>query len=594
MQKLAVALLLLSSAALSRAQVADTILVNGKIVTMDAADSIAEAVAIRRGRIIEVGAKEPVLRHKGNATRLIDLQGQTATPGLIDAHLHFAGVEPVYSIDLGKVSSIEEVLRLVRERVSKAQPGEWIQGQGWDEGKLAEHRYIYAADLDRIAPNNPVWLIHTTGHYGVANSVALRMAHISIGAQSPQAGTIDEDAKGRPTGVLKEEAAMLLVTKLIPPYSHGQLRDGYLTTMAALNKEGITGVKDPGMALENWSVYRELRDQNKLTIHLFALWRGGTSVKQTQAVVTRMLSLPKTQDDVLISSGVKLFMDGSGGARTAWMHKDWNKNFTETDTGNRGYPLTDPEIYRQQVRLIHDAGIHIGTHAIGDRAIDWVVDTYAEVLKDKPTKGLRHSIIHANIPSDHAITAMAALESQYDAGYPEAQAEFMYWIGDTYAGNFGPLFAPDAVAHLSGTRYSLGGWLGLPGDAVSAPLGHLGLNGAGDAQRDLWQAAVRNGGGCGYSCRLTFLYELGGASIVSRKPHWFNRTWQGCRYRHLGSRSIYGRHRSGERHAVYDDALSGAGCLRSILAIAERLGSRSYKKAPGKGWGGLASGIAAQ
>jgi len=441
-QRFFAALALLSSAALSPAQVADTILVNGKIITMDTADSIAEAVAIRGGQIVAVGAKEQVMSHKGNATRIIDLQGRTATPGFIDAHLHFAGVEPVYSIDLSKVHSVAEVLQLVAERAAKAQPGEWIQGQGWDEGKLAEHRYIYAADLDRVAPRNPVWLIHTTGHYGVANSVALRMAHIATSAKSPQAGTIDEDANGQPTGVLKEEAAMQLVTKLIPPYSHGQLRDGYLTTMAALNEEGITGVKDPGIAPENWSVYQELRHQNKLTIHLFALWRGGTTVKQTQTVVTRMLSLPKTQDDVLISGGVKLFMDGSGGARTAWMHKDWNKNFTEIDTGNRGYPLTDPEVYRQQVRLIHDAGIHIGTHAIGDRAIDWVVDTYAEVLKDKPAKGLRHSIIHANIPSDHAIETMAALENQYDAGYPEAQAEFMYWIGDTYAGNFGPERCP--------------------------------------------------------------------------------------------------------------------------------------------------------
>ncbi len=417
---------------------ADSILLNGKFITMDAADSIAEAIAIRGGKIVAVGAKEPVMSHQGNETRIIDLQGQTATPGLIDAHLHFADIEPVYSIDLSKVHSVAEVLQLVRERAAKAQPGEWIQGQGWDEGKLAEHRYIYAADLDRVAPRNPVWLTHTTGHYGVANSLALSMARVASGAKSPPAGTIDEDAKGQPTGVLKEEAAMQLVTKLIPPYSHGQLRDGYLTTMAALNKEGITGVKDPGIAAENWSVYQELRDQNRLTIHLFALWRGGTTVQQTQAVVTRMLGLPKKEDDVLISGGVKLFMDGSGGARTAWMHKDWNKNFTEIDTGNRGYPLTDPEVYRQQVRLIHAAGIHIGTHAIGDRAIDWVVDTYAEALKDKPTTGLRHSIIHANIPSDHAIETMAALESQYDAGYPEAQAEFMYWIGDTYAGNFGP------------------------------------------------------------------------------------------------------------------------------------------------------------
>jgi predicted amidohydrolase YtcJ len=131
-------------------------------------------------------------------------------------------------------------------------------------------------------------------------------------------------------------------------------------------------------------------------------------------------------------------MDGSGGARTAWLYQEWNRNFHEKDEGNIGYPTTEPEIYRQQVRLIHDAGIHVSTHAVGDRAIDWVVDTYAEALRAKPAKGLRHGIIHCNIPTDHAIDAMALLQKQYDAGYPEAQATFMWWIGDNYAGNFGP------------------------------------------------------------------------------------------------------------------------------------------------------------
>lgn len=421
---------------------ADTILINGKFIAVDAADSIAEAVAIRDGKILAVGAKDAVMRYAASATHVIDLHGRTATPGLIDAHLHFAEVDPLYSIDLSYVQNIVEVLKAVRDRAAKAKPGEWIQGHGWDEGKLAEHRYIYASDLDDAAPRNPVWLVHTTGHYAVANSAALKLAHISAETRNPEAGTIDRDAKNQPTGVLKEDAAMKLVTALIPPYSREQMRDGYLKLMAELNKEGITAIKDPGIAEENWSLYRELHDQNKLTIHLFALWYGGTKLDQTRQVLARILTLPKPRsaqaDDLLISGGVKLFMDGSGGARTAWVYDDWNKNYTGTDVGNRGYPTTDPEIYRQQVRLLHDAGMHVSTHAVGDRAIDWVVDTYAQVLKDKPTCGLRHGIIHGNIPTDHAIATMAALEKQFDAGYPEAQAEFMWWIGDTYAANFGP------------------------------------------------------------------------------------------------------------------------------------------------------------
>lgn len=113
------------------------------------------------------------------------------------------------------------------------------------------------------------------------------------------------------------------------------------------------------------------------------------------------------------------------------------RDFTGTDAGNTGYPTIDPGVFRQQIALLHAAGLHVSTHAVGDRAIDFVVDTYADVLKSRPTRGLRHGIIHANLPTDHAIETMARLQKTYDAGYPEAQAPFLWWIGDTYAGNYG-------------------------------------------------------------------------------------------------------------------------------------------------------------
>src|SRR5579871_5695882 len=122
-----------------------------------------------------------------------------------------------------------------------------------------------------------------------------------------------------------------------------------------------------------------------------------STLESAKAAPAQISTLPKHTSS--LGDGL-LF---SGGARTAWMHEAWNKNFTETDTGNVIYPATDPEVYRQQVRLFHQAGAHVGTRAIGDRAIDWVVDTYAEILKEKPTRGLRHSIIHANLTTDHAI-----------------------------------------------------------------------------------------------------------------------------------------------------------------------------------------------
>jgi predicted amidohydrolase YtcJ len=141
---------------------------------------------------------------------------------------------------------------------------------------------------------------------------------------------------------------------------------------------------------------------------------------------------------MLFSGGVKMYMDGSGGARTAWMHEDWNKNLNDVDTGNAGYPNTPPDQYRTMATNFHKAGVHVSTHAIGDKAIDWVIDTYAQALAAAPTKGLRHGLIHANTPTDHANDEMARLQRDYDAAFPEASASFMWWIGDTYAGNFGP------------------------------------------------------------------------------------------------------------------------------------------------------------
>jgi predicted amidohydrolase YtcJ len=165
-------------------------------------------------------------------------------------------------------------------------------------------------------------------------------------------------------------------------------------------------------------------------------------VEAATNVLKQASGYPKPSADttggMLISGGMKLYMDGSGGARTAWMYQDWNKEYKDKDTGNAGYPTTDPEAYRKMAKLIHDAGFHVSTHAIGDRAIDWAVDTYAQVLKDNPIRGLRHGIIHCNTPTDHAIDTMASLQKHYDAAYPEAQAPFLWWLGDNYAGNLGP------------------------------------------------------------------------------------------------------------------------------------------------------------
>ena len=424
------------------AQTPDLILIHGKILTVDAQDSIAEAIAIRNGKILAVGTNQEILQQAGKA-QVIDLQGKTATPGLIDTHAHLAGggVNELYSVSLSDAATIDEVLRRVQAAATKLKPGQWLTGSGWDEGKLAERRYLLASDLDKVSPHNPVWLMHTTGHYGAANHEALRLAHITAATKDPPAGTIDRDPQRVPTGVLKE-AAMDAVIRLIPSNTPEQIRNGILRMIDTLHREGMTAVKDPDIQKPIWDGYAQLQQEKKLTAHICVLWHGGTTLASARSALQQIQALPRPPaslgDGNLLSCGAKLYMDGSGGARTAWVYQPWNKNSTGIDGGNRGYPSTNPNIYRQQVRLFHQAGVSVGTHAIGDHAIDWVVDTYALVLKEKPTQGLRHSIIHANIPTDHAIDIIASLQKQYDAGYPESQAPFTWWIGDTYAGNFGP------------------------------------------------------------------------------------------------------------------------------------------------------------
>ena len=152
-----------------------------------------------RARLSRWDRRADIQRRAGPATRVIDLHGLTATPGLIDTHGHFAasGVDELYSVVLNDVQRVSDAVAKIRQKAATLKPGEWLVGAGWDEGKLAEQRYLLASDLDQVTPNNPVWLMHTTGHYGVANSYALKLAHITASTPDPPAGTIDRDAQGR-------------------------------------------------------------------------------------------------------------------------------------------------------------------------------------------------------------------------------------------------------------------------------------------------------------------------------------------------------------------------------------------------------------
>lgn len=419
----------------------DQVLINGIVLTVDDRDTVAEALAITAGRITAVGTTAAIRALAGPSTTVTDLRGRTVTPGLMDSHVHFTEADKLFTVDLSdpSIRTMADVLERVRARARQLKPGEWIRGRGWDEGRLVEKRYITAADLDTVAPNNPVWLTQTTGHYGVANTYALKMAEVSRETKDPPAGTIDRSASGAPTGVMKE-SAQGLITSLIPPLTRAQQKRGIEQIVTDFNQECMTGAKDPGISEGKWNIYEELLKEGTLNVRMFALWSGPRQASDTATVLDRVRRHPTPPggDGRLVSGGVKLYMDGSGGARTAWMYDDWNREFTQKDAGNAGYPTTDPEQYRSIVRDLHAAGLHVSTHAIGDRAIDWVVDTYDQVLKARPRANMRHGIIHANTPTDHAIEVMARLQREHQSGYPEAQAPFLWWLGDNYAANLGP------------------------------------------------------------------------------------------------------------------------------------------------------------
>ena len=258
----------------------DLILHNGRIITVDATDRVVQAIAITDAKVVAVGSDADVLKLAGARTRRVDLKGRAVTPGLLDAHAHFSGSggDALFVLDAGypNVKSIREIGDSVRGRAAGLKAGEWIQGRGWDEGKFAERRMITAQDLDAASPNNPVYLTNTTGHYGVANSLALKLAGVTKDTKDPPAGTIDRNADGSPTGVLKE-AAQGLVRRLIPPRSRDQTEQGMRMLAKAFNAEGMTGLKDPNISGATFDTYKKIEAEGCSPAGAASRARSGSS-----------------------------------------------------------------------------------------------------------------------------------------------------------------------------------------------------------------------------------------------------------------------------------------------------------------------------
>ena len=422
---------------------ADIVLRHGIILTVDATDRVAEAIAVRDGRVIGVGTDASVAKFVGGKTKVIDLAGRTVTPGLIDTHAHLllSGLDELVSVNLGQATSIADLTAKVKARADAAPAGDWVQGARWNEGIIAEHRGPTLAELDAVSGGHPVLLENVTHHYAMVNSAALALAHVDATTKDPAGGKIEHDAEGKPTGMLREESAVRLVSSYIPPFTPEQYKASLRNGIALMHSEGMTGVKDIDTP-DEFAAYEDFSRTEGLTVHACNFIWAGYSLESAKATLKEIERI-KVEEKTLPGGdlkvcGAKILLDGSASGRTAWRYEEYPVDARHPAPTGHGFPTIEPETYKQMVLLFNAAGFPMGTHAIGDRTIDLAVDAYAEALKQNPAMGLRHSIIHAHEPTAHAISVMAELQKKYDAGIPEAQAEFLWWLGDGLPGAFGP------------------------------------------------------------------------------------------------------------------------------------------------------------
>jgi hypothetical protein len=395
----------------------DLILTNGKVVTVDEAFTLANTVVVNEGRIVEVGAAEIVGKY--DAGSLVDLQGKILMPGFIDSHTHIRG-RPLRYIELGEVSSISEIQRLIRIKADELGSGEWITGYGWSEDNLVEGRKPLRQDLDSAAPNNPITLTRAGGHSAVVSTLALQLADITDDTPDPAGGVIERDENGVATGVIREVQG--IVGRLVPDSTYDELIGSLEVNLNALLAKGITSITDASKRPRDYLMFEEIyaRPGAKLPRSTLQFqWRNPQAIEELKARVG-------DGNDFLKIGPIKIFADGGFTGPAAYTKEPY---LNQGDY--RGFLDIPEEELVALINEIHDAGWQMGIHAIGDAAIELVVDTLADALDRSPRENHRNYLNHFTMrPSDATMDKMA----QHDILITQ-QPNFTYTLEGRYVAN---------------------------------------------------------------------------------------------------------------------------------------------------------------
>jgi hypothetical protein len=366
---------------------ADLVVLNAQVRTMDPGQPMAQAIAVKGNRVLLVGDESKVRQRLGKETVRIDARGRLVLPGFNDSHVHFLqGGQQLYCVQLRDASSREEFSLRIAQFAEKLEKGRWITGGDWDHenwplAPLPDRQWI-----DHATSEQGVFVSRLDGHMGLANSHALRLAGITRDTVDPPGGLIVRDAGGEPTGILKD-AAMNLVTRHIPPLSRQEKLDAVRAATSHAARLGVTSVQDMSGA-GNETVYRELLNKKELKTRIYSAaplpnWKRSADQGLRAAV-----------GDAWIRQGaLKGFADGSLGSTTAWFFEPY-----DDDPRTNGLPSDEtypPNAMFERVRDSDRAGLQVMIHAIGDRANEHILSLYETVLRENGPRDRRFRIEHA-------------------------------------------------------------------------------------------------------------------------------------------------------------------------------------------------------